>query len=419
MSVLRDYIKIKSSDSGTKKFKWTSITDSFGKRLDIKQINYIDTPLIQYFGESLRSFDVNIITGAKAPSGKSAYRRDKNWLNEFFNTEKSKIFHLTFPDGKTKRCVFNNGTITESSNSTGQLTVSFKCTYYPIPKVKSDAPDKGKLPEWVQDLQRTITDTADDFFKNEKVIGFNKFLTSLPQTADTVADFVEKVQDKLSTLEELGSDVVGLFQQPSEWVSSLLEINSSVRSLASTPQTLYATIISTVSQVGVYFGDTASTFDAVANTFTFQKAESKTYTNAQEYYKQSNEDGNNAIFNSLAFISLISIASGIEYKNSEEVDKVQNSLDETYRFLISDITLPNEVRQSLFEAKIAADEYLNSIRLNINSVILVDITRIQPFDKIVFDRYGSLDLYNELLALNSSIVTDINNVSGEIKLYAI
>ena len=111
-------------------------------------------------------------------------------------------------------------------------------------------------------------------------------------------------------------------------------------------------------------------------------------------------------------------ASNIDYSNTDDINEVLANLNLMYTALIADPMLDEDTKNDMVLLKVEVDKFLNNLLRNVNNVIIVNISRPTPFDTIIFDRYGNLDLYDELIALNFGTINDLLNVSGDIKLYS-
>lgn len=431
---IRDYVSLNG-----KQFFWKNSSEKYSKKLDIQNLPKTNVPVVQYLGEGNQYIDLVLQTGGKTNAGDNrtpsqSYVIEKEWIRTFLGTSKGLSVKVILPDAKSYKCVLMDGDITEDNASLNIISFTAKLLIIPfVPKVVVISNKNAVLTQAQRNLEKlkenvdkNIPDVANKdgifdimkrngitFYKSAKNI-FQKFTKG----AKVIGDFTTKTQQKLSKLIQIKNKIVSFSQKPSQWVGDLLEINRKVRELANTPKDLYSSIISTIGRVGVYFEDTKETLSGLLSAFDFSESEPVANTNLDTFYRKADDDGIKNVVNAALLITAFQTAANIDYSNTDDINEVLANLNLMYNALIADPMLDEDTKNDIRLLKVEIDKLLNNLLRNVNNVITVNISRPTPFDTIIFDRYGNLDLYDELVALNFGTITDLLNVSGDIKLYA-
>jgi len=436
INYIRDYITLNE-----RKFFWINSSEDYSKKLDIQNIPKTNIPVVQYLGEGNKYINLELRTGGKTNSENSTqpeqeYISEKEWIRTFLGTRKGLKVKTVLPDAKSYDCVLLEGKITEDNSLLNIISFNVKLLIIPIIPPRNIS-NKNALLTQAQSARNTLkenigenipdtvfADKKDSIFSIMKRNGITFYkrgkdlFKKFSKGAKVVGDYTRKVQSKLNKLALIKSKIISFSQKPSQWVGDLLEINRKVRELANTPTQLFNIIVDTIGRAKVYFGDTKETLSGLLSAFDFTKSEPKTVNNLNTFYRNSDEEGIKNITNAALLITAYEMAANIDYSNSDDIKEVQESLSLMYNSIMANPLLDENTKNAIYLLKVEVDKFLNNLLKNVNNVIIVNISRPTPFDVIIFDRYGNLDLYDELIALNLGTITDLSNVSGDIKLYA-
>ena len=431
---IRDYVSLNG-----KKFFWKSSSEDYSKKLDIQNLPKSNVPVVQYLGEGNKYINLTLETGGKTNVGngikpKQSYVIEKEWIKTFLGTSKGLSVKVILPDAKSYKCVLIDGNITENNSSLNIISFTTKLLIIPfVPRVVVIANKNALLTlaqRNLEKLKNNIGENIPDVAKKDGIFAIMKrngitfyksaknIFTKFNKGAKVVGDFTTKTQRKLRKLTTVKNKIISFSQKPSQWVGDLLEINRTVRELANAPAQLYSIIISTIGRVGVYFDDTKDTLNGLLSAFDFSKSEPIASTNLDTFYRKADDDGIKNVINSALLITAFQTAANIDYSNTDDINEVLANLSLMYNSLIADPMLDEDTKNDMVLLKVEVDKFLNNLLRNVNNVIIVNISRPTPFDTIIFDRYGNLDLYDELIALNFGTINDLLNVTGDIKLYA-
>lgn len=432
---IRDYVLLNG-----RKFFWKNSSQNYSKKLDIQNLPKADIPVVQYLGEGNKYINLVLETGGKtnADSGgdtpEKDYIAEKEWLRTLLGTKRGLNVRVVLPDAKSYKCVLIDGEITEDNSSLNIIIFNVKLLIIPFVPKRIIQPNKNALltqsQRALQNLKDNVTKNIPDIADKDGIFAIMKrngitfyksaknIFKKLKKYAGVVVKFTDKVQSKLSKLIAIKDKIISFVQKPAQWVGDLLEINRKVRELINTPRELFAAIINTIGRIGVYFGDTKDTLKGLLSAFDFSISEPKISKNMDSFYRKADDDGTKNVINAALLITAYQTAANIDYANTDDVNEVLANLSLMYDILIADPLLDENTKNDIRLLKVEVDKFLNSLLRNVNNVIIVNITRPMPFDTIIFDRYGNLDLYDELIALNFGTITDLLSVVGDIKLYA-
>jgi prophage DNA circulation protein len=123
----------------------------------------------------------------------------------------------------------------------------------------------------------------------------------------------------------------------------------------------------------------------------------------------------NGAINALFIVNKIDAAKLIEYTNSDQIERIENSINKSYYELVnsSNAFIPDELLTQLSNLRVQAKSFFNDERAHVSKVVTITTNSI-PLAVLVYQYYGSLDNFDIILDLNN--IYNPGRVSGEIKI---
>jgi len=110
----------------------------------------------------------------------------------------------------------------------------------------------------------------------------------------------------------------------------------------------------------------------------------------------------NGVINALAFVNSYDAAKNITYTNDEQIKEVETNLAANYDTLVNSATnsVSDEMASRIDEIRLNGKKFFDQERLNVSKVVTITTNEI-PLNVLVYQYYGSLDNWENLLTLNS------------------
>lgn len=461
----KNYVKINGRE-----FLWKDISVSSGKRIVVDNINGFYRPVLQYLGpketnisitiqyggiykspeasvsSSLKNFNVggdsvNLAKFVKeekrtsAEGLKDSFLEQKNFIQDLFESEKSKNIRIELPDGDIINCVLSDRTKSYFSLglNTEQLNlILLGSTRYSVSKVDKKSIYNIKteiLLSLVTELKAGgIPTSFMNKIKNSKAASWlSKTVENIKgvyktfrKYANLTKEYISKVQNVLTKVQNVANTLVSSVQEPLKILNMLKQINTQLVDIAKTPGRIVDTIEAICRETSNYLGDTKNTFKFLCSMFDFSKSNNDKlveYYNINKIQKDIMESEVKETSNIVFFANALTTATEINYENNEDVTETILQLDKMYDSLINNDDISDNIKDLLFDGFNQVKSYLLNEVTAIRNTKYIEIKTPKTLLNIVYDYYGSDDLYDDILLLNKNILKDTICVSGKIKVF--
>ncbi len=196
---------------------------------------------------------------------------------------------------------------------------------------------------------------------------------------------------------------------------SLSDIDENAFIISSNSLQMADTITTLMQQLANLTDNSILSYDINSSLFGFGNDDTKinpSTTDLQE--RATNREIINNAVNILALSNMYMAASSIDYDNDEQIDAKIIELKNNYNFIINDNILSNNTLDIFYNLNASTRLLLENIEVNISKVILIFV-KTTDLATLVYNYYGSLDRYDEILELNDNLV-DPMIISGNIKI---
>lgn len=122
-----------------------------------------------------------------------------------------------------------------------------------------------------------------------------------------------------------------------------------------------------------------------------------------------------SVINSLSLIYSYRVAADKEYKTEEEIDDVFNSLEDQYKYLISDSNISNDTFTLIEELRNNVRKVFDKERISAYKITEIE-TKDIPLSVLTYSYYGNTDNAESLMYLNKILTPAV--VSGNIKIFS-
>lgn len=442
----KNYIKINGQE-----FLWESISVSNGKRIVIDNLNGYYRPVLQYLGPRETNIRITIRYGGiyktnskyrftntdtsdKSESLKNSFLDQKNFIQNLVNSEKSKNVKIEFPDGDVGRGVLLNRTKTYSEIGLNTEELEF-ILLQPIQQSES-----SKSSTELKETTKSFFDKIKDI-KNELT---EKYYNTKEWIHQNVLNNITKVQNVVTEIQSGINNALSLFSDVALAVDQIGNVVKQVGELAKTPQAFVNGIQDVFESVKRLVGTTKDTLDLFKNCFdiTFNP---EADTSSQRDYNPSdvlNQDTDSGIkeqyynlndltnretkelarvqTNSVIFYNCLDMSIDLDYANNEEILETVSELNEMYEDLINSKIINYDIKETITTAYNDVKTYLlNDVMNSSINIKTLEVKTPRTLSKILYELYGSDDLFDDVLALNKDTLTDVLYVVGTIKVYDI
>ena len=319
----------------------------------------------------------------------------------YFNTTKAAIDSTTdFVNDLSSRIESISDLYSQAFTSVSDLVAS-------IQKIKNDTINIINLPSRMADDIGVLFDRIESiyFSKQESFADVSPSMSTeqqdiLGNTVEVKADIQSTKEKEQSILEaEIASD---LDKRDSDYerdkftsFKKLFDFNKDSTRISE------FTTASVKDLNGNDAGVTASVTTDIGNEITTEQAEII-----------SNEKLLSRLIRVNALSSAYLAAIGIEYSSIEDITETQNTLEDQYQLVISDVEIPSETYKALQNLRDAVESYFFFQKLTNSQVSSIEINTM-PAQVLTFALYGDVELNRSLVELNNAI--DVSTMSGTVQ----
>lgn len=465
----KDYVKING-----RIFLWKEISVSHEKRIVVDNINGFNRPVLQFLGPKESTISLTIEYGGiySAPQvstsvSSSTFKTDdsltnlttiartekrttaeglrdsfldqKNFIESLTRSNTAKLIKLELPDGDKVNCILSKGTKSYFSLglNTEQLELiilgSIQKNYKPVDKSKIlDIKTKTLNLLKSELLTGGVPSSFMDKIKDSKLASWLSKATektkglykSFRKYANLTKEYISKVQNILTKVQNTINTAMSALQEPLKILNMLKQINKMIVDIAKTPGMIVDAMQNICDGIHDYINDTKNTFKCLTKMFDFgdkkqsgKSGSGKKYYNLNTIQKEIMENEVKETSNIVFFINALTTSLDIQYNNDEELAEVITQLNDMYDSLSNDENISDNMKDLLFSGYNETKNYLLNETEVVKNIKYINITTPRTLLNIVFEYYGSIDLYDDILALNQNNLKDVLQVSGRIKVF--
>lgn len=389
-------IDLKTAKYKGVEFLFTDMPTTGGNRLIKFNFPGSDKQAIERQGRVPRTFTITAIIPHE-----DYYQQRGNLLRVLEDGEKGVLTHPTF--GDIENVINGRFTLTEKLSEIGRAEIV-------IPFEVDDAPgipqQSGNLASQVLALNEALSlqlqnDLADTYGVDLNFTGnFTDALeniNNITDSMDNVADFAEpllqNISDFRSTLNAFQGAIGNLIQVPTNLAGEISGLFEDVSNLFETPDTVLGAFQSLFS-----FGDD----DPIVKNNTVGRIQRN---------KNRQLIRNTMKTQSLGYAYLNAAQS--TYDTTDDLDRVQDSLEKQYLDIRNNQVLSNEAAELLDRLRVQTQKILDDVRVNTRSIITIE-TRMKPLSVLVYEYYGSTELVDTIASLNN--INENAFVEGSIRI---
>jgi hypothetical protein len=354
---------------------------------------------IEVQGKCPRSFNLSIIIPHEN------YYQDRNDLLRVLEDGKEGVFtHPTF--GDIEKVINGEYTLTEELSELGRAKISVSFEVNDSPAKINDL--KVTSVQVDQQCRLLNNQLKSDFADGYKVsVNFPSNFTDAKKNIDGLIDKMHVASDSASHIAEQSADFVrginafsqsvsNLIQAPADLVESIFNSFESLNNLFKSPEELLGAFTSLLDfglDYPVVNPTTAGRIERIDN---------------RELMRAT------IIAGALSYCYLNS--SSIEYSDTDQLDLVQKTLEDSYLNIRNNTSISNEALEQLDRLRVEAQDLFSQVRVSTRSIITV-ITRRRVLSVLVYEYYGSTDLVDIIASLNS--IDQNAFVEGNIRILSI
>lgn len=406
-----------------------------GNRFNILNTNGSRTPIIQYLGKKERRFSINIEFYGSLDDIENSYLRQKSELRNWLESKRGLSTEIIFPDGEIVRASVLDYREAVSQKNRCVVSLSFLRLDIVSDIETTQDKSKDKAKEDVKTLNERFLEfvgyevvngkVSKDSLNNKffgiggkiKTFKDSKFLSNAKRTVSNTKKAIRNSQNRLLNIQEKASFIASSGKRASQFVNSLENSRESIESIITAPADAWNGIKQVYSDLNRFFGNVKSSVDAIYDTYDFSETETQTPANINKFFEQSDESGIKNTFNMAALTSYLEFSLDIDYSNDIEVSDAKAKIEAMYNSAINDPLLSAEVKTDLRNAKLSVSDYLDTLANQVDKITTINIPVETPLSTIVFNYYGNLELYDDIILLNGNTIGDYNKVIGEIKVF--
>lgn len=269
---------------------------------------------------------------------------------------------------------------------------------------------------------------------------FNDWLTNkLKQPAwwknlkNTVNSTITNFRSTVNTLNNISDSIVNEFNRPNQWLQQFNQTMNDIKKICQTPTKIFQTINNLCNNlIGTFnnIKDFANT--AFKQDFNWKTSGSSTKagdlpisvtsipalsTNAEEVQKQLASDIIETSVKLSLLTSFTDFSVDYGFTTSEDIDLFIESFDTMFNDLMANEFLDFDVKKEMIEYKQYIYDFINNI--DVKNIIDVVIVSPSTLINIVYNYYGNLDYFEDILKLNNFTILDIFNITGTIKMFEV
>lgn len=403
---------------GGEKFMYTSVGDpNTGKMVSIHNINNVSYPVIQELGEKEQKIPLTIVMcgfGNDAASVESSYRRQKSVIQKLIHGKKVPTT-LVLPDGMRHEVIIE--TCNPEYTAINKMTYTLECIVIP--------PSKQKI---FKEVTYNEVIAASNEVKAKFLSSFVKKVASKwKNIKNCVNKTIQNIRDKVSAVMSVANTIIAEVNRPNQWLQQVNQILNDIQTIALTPYKIYNAITSIWDNVQNTWGLTKDTLKSITQSFDFLNSNSSssggsTSATVSSYNYETNQNNLSSNYmrslnNMNVMMTYSNMLTQVPFDNNEELLEVKDTYNEFFTEMMNDSFIDFDVKLALIDHKKIMDSFFQTSLQNVKNIIIVNIEKPDNIINILFNRYGHLDYYLDILKLNEFIILDLFQIQGNIKMY--
>lgn len=380
-----------------------------------------NAPLVQDLGKKEMHYSIILELGGKGKTeeaNKSNLDFQKSLIMKLY--DKSSFVFIE-PTGKR---YFSKVSTINTENIVNGVIYTIDLIVFSEIKEKKKGIDKNKIKAKSKSIFKRFNDWL---ARNSKQPAWWKNLKN------TVNSTITNFRNTVNNLNTIADNITNEFNRPNQWLQQFNQTLNDIKKICQTPTKIFQTINNLCNNlVGTFnnIKDFAST--AFKQDFNWSTGGSSTKagslpvtatvptvlsTSAEEVQKTL---ANNLINVSVKLSLLTSFTDfSVDYgfTTSEDIDLFIESFDTMYNDLMANEFLDFDTKKELIEYKQYVYEFINDIE--VKNIINVEVTSPVSLTTLVYNYYGNLDYYEDILKLNEFIILDIFNITGTVKMFEV
>jgi prophage DNA circulation protein len=222
-----------------------------------------------------------------------------------------------------------------------------------------------------------------------------------------------KLQDVGAKFNQIGQTTSAITSNISSFTATVTTFTDGIVSNIFAPAALASSITDMFNQFDTLAPNALGQFELAKQLFSFGSDDPA--VEATTVSRQQRAD-NQLIINNTVSANALSLAfnnaAGIDYGNELEVFDVRQALEQEYQLLTENTNLSNNTIDLLTELRNSSRLFFDDISVTVPKIRTVSTNKI-PMSILAYQYYGSTDLTEELIELNSTI--DVSFVTGDVQ----
>lgn len=431
------YFKRTVTINGKEFFYREGPTISGGKNIALHNINGINDPNIQDLGLNEKNITIPIVFFGEGNSDKErldSYLEQYNHINKII-TNKQNIVKVVTPTGITFSCVLKDFSIKEGvkiNQTECDLTFVIMPKSQKIPENILGALADPSVSKWLafnNMLQKTrntiLTGEWKNFTKSiQKTIDMTRQtlngIMSITGAVNTEIGRYKGFSDQISSITD---DLANICTSPISMARAFIDVYNSVLDVYDTTKKNLNLIGDSYKDLGKKLeirvkgrGPGASDGSGIPSS---SSSINVTKVSSNQLIQQNNlAEDTLLVANDIACFANYAVFATLvgNFNTQDEVNEAKEKFNEMYENIIDSDLVDYDIKLNIIDIKKQMDSYFDS--LNVLNVITIKIDNPDNLMNIVFNRYGDLEYYYDIMELNKDTLLDINYVYGDLKIYA-
>jgi prophage DNA circulation protein len=353
----------------------------------------IKSRYVEDTGEKSPIYVLNIFIEANNNTGTS-YKRNKKKFEEVMSQKGIGV--LIHPTEGKKKVV-----VVQCQLTSEQLQGEIGRVQYQVTFAESD---KNKFPEGVNNEKSLLN----EFYKligeknaqllKDAIEGANELAETYNEARDAIDEVTNTINDVIGFANGIVDEVAGV-------VADINEFMTSINSLMQLP--------------GQLIGKLSNIFESVLNAFDNFTSNIKNSERIFNSIQFSTNSSKNAVatYTKIACLSnAMQASSQVDYTNQEQIDSMIKRLDKMY-FQFEQNKIDDELYSYLENARLQNIKLLNSLKLKLPNIKVIDVKESTPAVILTYQYYGSetASEYQNIIDLNNP--EDSANLKGKINIF--
>ena len=326
-----------------------------------------------------------------------------NLLRALEDGEKGPLDHPFY--GKLENIVARTFTITETITNLGraELTIVFA--------VDNDIGVPQKADNAISEASQQLVILND--------LNANNIANEFEVTESFLGNF-QDAQDLLGSVADVFGAAVTfattLTTEINQYAANINEFSTKINQLVTIPQDLANSIKNVYSTINGLFSSIEATYDAFANPAFFDFGEDDTdiqQTTQGRVQRATNRDTVNQSIQTFALGYAYLNAVQIDFQTVEDIDEVNDVLEAQYVKILNSMCLCSQTSAALTDLRTISNKLLDDKRTEARKVITIN-TKLMPMSVLAYQYYGSTELTDTLLELNS--IKGASFIEGDVRI---